>query len=361
MRAVLSSCVTGNDWRQTVVTALAKAPQEWRPLGELFRPVADHLPMHLVLRRAACHERVRRQRLGDDTPVEATDIDLIKAQWHFFTAFVLPLVERQSAKKRAHRSDLVRLKAHDPCGKCGGPTYLASWGTRGARARNYACPRCVARPLVVIENPTPPAPQPKPKAPPQKLRLVPVPKLTPAPPPPPAPPQRVERTFRDLAALSSLKEIWDEFAFHATAIKLPFPRFEDNRKLRWTLHRALEAGAAYEFQQMVFRQATEFQMLKFPSLAAMNDVIYSRAEQWLNTKTPSLGNKERDEWAILVGEAYRIGAIAIVSMTLGERLGVINDEMDLLIAKLEPRHRPRSPPRLRWLAPVRNLMKWRVR
>lgn len=358
MRAILASCVTGDYWRKAVVEALATAPQEWRSLGSLFRPVADQLPMHVALRRAATYERSQRQRRGDDTPVEATDLDLIKAQWNLFTSFVLPMVERQSAKKRAQRDDLVRLKAEGPCRNCGGPTYLASWSPRGARSRNLACPRCSAAQLVVIDNPTPPPPQTKPR--PTKLRLVPVPKLTPAPPAPPPPPKRVKRTFPELALLSSLKEIWDEFVFHAKASAMPFPRFEDNRKLTWTLHRALEAGAAQEFKQMTLFRASEFQTLKYPSLAALDLIVYSRAAQWLETKTPALTIKQRDEWGLLLAEAFRGGAITIISMTLAGRLGVINDEMQQLIATLEPPRRHRAKPQKRWRAAFKNLTRWRV-
>jgi hypothetical protein len=348
------------NWRAKVVATLATTPEQWRPLGDVFRLVADEIPMHQALRRAASLARVHRRRIGDDTTVEADDLDLVKAQWLHFTAFVLPMVDRQFAKKRANRQDLVRLKSHGPCACCAGPTYQTDHPARGARP-NYACPRC-ARAKLVIENAAPPpAPLPTP-APRPTLRLIPVVRSQPAKtPPPPPPPPRVKRTFADLALFSSVEEIWDEFAFHATEGKLLFPRFDQNRKLRFMLHRALEAGAAQEFKRMSLFRASELRLLEFPSLKSMDAVIYPRASDWLEHKTPTLTKVEREAWGLVLCEAYRAGSITIVAITIGDRLAAIWDEMDALVAKLEPApQRPRAPPRQRWRNAFKKITRFRV-
>ena len=194
-----------------------------------------------------------------------------------FTAFALPLVERQSAKKKSTRSELVRLKPSDAhCAACGGLTYLSAWGGRRTR-HSYVCRHCAALPkLTVVADleigepkplplpQAPPRPQPLPATAPP-LRLVPAltvsaippiapiapiappiapkpaPKLwlikptqavsktklvkSPAPampkPSPTPPPTRVLGPFNQM---SLLREVWHEFLKAAHDL----PRFEEN-------------------------------------------------------------------------------------------------------------------------------------
>jgi hypothetical protein len=357
-------------WRHIVVAALAKEPQEWRPLGQVFSAVADAIPMHSALRRAATMERLYRRRTGNDTEVRADDLDLGRAQWQLFSQFVLPLVERKTERVKSRRDELVRLKpSPTPCQECAGPTYLVGWSGRKV-ARTYVCPRCTAvpappiivpleparPPLVVVPNEPAALPIEKRAIPPAPVRLVLVPK---APPPP-----REVKTFRELASLSSLKEIWDEFAWTMSSGAIHFPRFEENRKLRWTLHRALEAGAGREYREMAYSLASELQLFKFKhpnvNLDTLTEVSCRRAMEWLEQRTPTLTKDDRLLWATWVTQAFHFGSLVVVSITLAGRLGTIRGEMEKLLVELEPPKRKQRTAKLRWLTPLKNNFRWRI-
>lgn len=343
-----------DDWKHRVITTLAAEPEAWRPLGELFRLVEDDLPLHLVLRRAAGFERIKRRRNGDDRPVVSTDLDLVSAQWTFFTAFALPMIERQTPTKwkRAQRAELVRLKPRDPCPTCAGPTYVMRWVPRGVHLK-YECPRCAngeipqlppAPPPVVVEVPAPVVIElPKP---PPKLTIVPKPE-----PPPP-----VILDYGDLGKMSSLREMREVFGSH-------FPELTDNRKLRWHANRALEAGALNEYIRLQLGRGVEFQALGYLMNPALADgVLTERAMTWIKHKTPGLTRKERTSWALIMTEAFCFGALGVVTITLADRLPVISDELDRLKPKSKhkpkPQH-PRAPPKQRWLAGFKKIARFR--
>ena len=187
---------TMDDWRSLAMAQLAARPLQWRPLGKVYRSVADTIPMHLALRKAATKEQVDRRRHGHDgvdDDIKSSDLDLLQAQWQLFTAFVLPLVKRQSAKK-VDAQQAVQLKPSDAtCAACGGLTYLSAWGGRQTR-HSYVCPHCAALPKLTVVADLEigePKPLPLPQAPPRPQPL-----------PATAPPLRLSarpHRFRDTA------------------------------------------------------------------------------------------------------------------------------------------------------------------
>lgn len=327
------------NWRQQSVAMLAAQPTEWLRLAEVFATVEPAIPAHLAMRCGL--------RTGHND-----DIGLNTARWRLFLHHIKPLVERSTDNGaltyRTLRTDLVRLRPDEkPCATCGKPRYLAAWPDHGM-PRHYNCLNCQNPKPVVVEEPAPqPAPLPKP-------RLVIV--------PPPPPRQRDIKLFDDLASLSSLEEIWDEFAWMTSEFNTADAlEFKKNRRLRWTLHRALNAGVVTEYQKMSQSFTDEMHAIRFPSRALMNAVVYSRSTDWLREKTGALTKVEREQWANIVREAYCYGAITVISITIAGELMKLKRELEPLVAKLKPPpQRSRAPPKLRWRTALKNIARWRL-
>jgi hypothetical protein len=367
------------NWRNTVITSLAIKPEEWRPLGKVFIEVADAIPMHSALRRLASSHRIKAKRDNRDTDIEATDLDLNKAQWLYFNAFVLPLVERKNSTPHAKHSDLVRLKPDKPCEDCGGPTYLKGWGERRGERRQYFCPTCtlpkprpkpkpVQQPLLtVVQQPEQvskpvallPAPLPKPAPPPQpKLRLIPIvrpqpqPKLVKTPPPPPPKP---------LEDCRSLDEIYKQFLLAADKVKIIIPSYNSYPKLHKLLHRALEAGALDEYKRLTLWRQSELVAISHPFLGSMNIVWKKRADDWMVTGT-GVTAQYRKKWRRILQEAYAFGCLGITCIIMANHTGNICEQMDIMVSRSEPLPKPKKTIKQRWVAPIkRAVARWRIK
>lgn len=315
--------------------------REWHQVGELFEVYERAIPLHFATRRYVLANQTTKLP------------EMFDARWGMFRAVLSRIgVDRDHEGVALHWNTRIRLKylAGRLCGECGGPMIKASWSGAGGCCLACTAPRQATErddrlpPIVVIDNPTPPPPSPIP-TPQPTLRLV-----------PSSPPEQAPKTFADLALLSSLDDMWDEFAWQVKT----FSEFKKNKKLRWALHQALESGAADEYKRMSLFKMDELRFLQFPTLAVMGRVLQWRAQDWVEQKTPRLTKDERLLWAEFLIDAFRFGSLAVVSITIADRLDAIDNEMVDLVSKLEPRQRPRAPPKQRWRPAFRNTMRWRV-
>lgn len=337
------------NWRNSAIVSLANDPQKWRPLGEVFIAAVDAMPMHMVLRSAATVQRRANKYNGITETIQSTDLDIHKAQWSYFTAFVLPLVERPVKNKHSTRDELVRLKPSDPCKDCGGPTYLASWG--GKSKHTYTCPACVAKaakPKLTIV-PATPAPAPIPAAKVSNLVKQPTLRLItptkaktvrPAPPPPQEP-----YKVRPLSEMNSLKEVWEEFRRGSA-----MPQFQQNPKLYRAIYRAFESGTLDEYKRMTMFRQSELALLQYPNGFIMSSIWSQRGTQWVDT---TLIPHRRRRWGSILVEAYGFGALAILSLAISNKLHLVHSEMDIISAKLEPPRKQPKQVKTTWMTPVK--------
>jgi DNA-directed RNA polymerase subunit RPC12/RpoP len=373
-----------------VVAALAKDPQEWRPLAKIYRQVADAIPMHLAMRRAATLERQNRQRRGDDTEVKSTDLDILKAQWLMFTSFVRPLVERQGGKgQHVQRTELVRLKPVDkPCAACGGPVYLTAYN--GKRKHGYSCPRCAHLTLVkpvkppqpvvttmtkppvltLVEPPgpdiiewveLPPLPavdprvidlvngwrqyavtrvtaQVKPLPPPSapKLRMIlPTQATTPVKPKPQPQPAAVKKPTNRPPTLGQhpIEEAW----------LFVLVNLENNQRNNTKLHRSLrlafDLGMVNEYAQIIKWGNAELALLG-PTEEQAISVVKHRAVKWVNLELGYGNNKllppdlkRRRQWLPRIVNAYSIASLCVADLAVKGRLPEIDDTYHKLCKK----------------------------
>jgi hypothetical protein len=394
-------------WRQKCVQHLAADPTAWIRLSELFADVERDIPIHLAMRRQSSKTKV--------------EIGLNTARWRMFLTHVGPLIERRACNGltlsfRTMRTDMVRLRSEkEPCLECGsGPRYLLAWPGKKGATRKYVCLNCI-KPVEIDESGViewvteqdlviphciinlRPKRKRKPKGPSKtqlkkarleaevlaKIETLPKPevskptlrKTSPKPdikmfPPKPLPkPQAIPKP-KSLptgpASINCVEDIWQVFKEYANSIGIHLPPIDNqtqaDRRLRWHMRKALEAGAADQFRRLTTDEKFELQELKYDHQRKLFTDIFieqlgqTRAIPWVNDKTPNLTGLERSRWGDMLCTAYRYGAFTIVCFYTCKRLWVVTPELSALVTKLYP------PPRIKTIKPrwLSKLGSWRV-